>query len=108
LNYLNQLHTFFVGVTNKLSDTDLLEVTEAVAHVVAAVPNENLANVFKMFCLPIAQQLAGLASKNQAELGDDIPRIIGTFTGKSTNALAHTSTSHVMVRRANTLPLWHR
>ncbi|KAG0343249.1 Nuclear import receptor [Podila horticola] len=80
LNYLNQLHTFFVGVTNKLSDTDLLEVTEAVAHVVAAVPNENLANVFKMFCLPIAQQLAELASKNQAELGDDIPRIIDNLS----------------------------
>ncbi|KAF9427872.1 Nuclear import receptor [Podila epigama] len=80
LNYLNQLHSFFVGVTNKLSDTDLLEVTEAVAHVIAAVPNENLANVFKMFCLPIAQQLAEFASKNQATLNDDIPHIIDNLS----------------------------
>ncbi|KAG0243782.1 Nuclear import receptor [Actinomortierella wolfii] len=63
LNYLQQLHTFFVNVTKKLKGIDLLEVTEAVAHVIAAVPNAELPNIFKMFCLPIAQQLAALASQ---------------------------------------------
>ncbi|KAF9349142.1 Nuclear import receptor [Mortierella sp. AD094] len=80
LNYLNQLHGFFVGVTKKLKGMDLLEVTEAVAHVVAAVPNAELAQVFQMFCLPIAQQLAVLASKDQTTLEDDIPHIIDNIT----------------------------
>ncbi|KAG0015504.1 Nuclear import receptor [Entomortierella chlamydospora] len=80
LNYLNQLHGFFVGVTKKLKGMDLLEVTEAVAHVVAAVPNAELAQVFQMFCLPIAQQLAVLASKDQTTLEDDIPHIIDNVT----------------------------
>ncbi|KAF9432688.1 Nuclear import receptor [Entomortierella beljakovae] len=76
LNYLNQLHGFFVGVTKKLKGIDLLEVTEAVAHVVGAVPNAELVQVFQMFCLPIAQQLATLASKDQSTLDVDIPLII--------------------------------
>ncbi|KAF8980943.1 Nuclear import receptor [Entomortierella lignicola] len=80
LNYLNQLHVFFVGVTKKLKGMDLLEVTEAVAHVVAAVPNAELSQVFKMFCLPIAEQLAGLASRGQSTLDEDIPLIIDNIT----------------------------
>ncbi|KAF9901790.1 Nuclear import receptor [Lobosporangium transversale] len=80
LNYLNQLHGFFVGVSKKLKGVDLLEVTEAVAHVVAAVPNAELAQVFQMFCLPIAQQLAGLASKEQGTLEDDVPLIVDNLT----------------------------
>ncbi|KAI8598175.1 armadillo-type protein [Dissophora ornata] len=80
LNYLNELHSFFVGVTKKLKATDLLEVTEAVAHVVAAVPNAELAQVFQMFCLPIAQQLASLASKDQTTLEEDIPHIIDNIS----------------------------
>ncbi|KAG0260244.1 Nuclear import receptor [Actinomortierella ambigua] len=63
LNYLQQLHTFFVNVTKRLKGMDLLEVTEAVAHVIAALPNTELSNIFQMFCLPIAQQLATLASR---------------------------------------------
>lgn len=77
LNYLNQLHQFFMGVTKQLKGLDLLEVTEAVAHVIAAVPNAELANVFQMFCAPIAQQLSVLASNGQATLEEDIPLIIG-------------------------------
>ncbi|KAG0288381.1 Nuclear import receptor, partial [Dissophora globulifera] len=80
LNYLNELHSFFVGVTKKLKGMDLYEVTEAVAHVVAAVPNTELAQVFQMFCLPIAQQLAEFASKDQAPSEEDIPRIIDNIT----------------------------
>lgn len=66
-------------MTKKLKGVDLLEVTEAVAHVVAAVPNAELAQVFQMFCLPIAQQLAVLASKDQSTLEEDIPVIIGKY-----------------------------
>lgn len=67
-----------MGVTKQLKGTDLLEVTEAVAHVIAAVPNVELANVFQMFCAPIAQQLSVLATKDQTTLEEDIPVIIGT------------------------------
>ncbi|KAF9180617.1 Nuclear import receptor [Haplosporangium sp. Z 11] len=80
LNYLTQLHSFFVGVTKKLKGMDLFEVTEAVAHVIAAVPNMELAQVFQMFCLPIAQQLAELVSKDRTTLEDDIPLIIDNLT----------------------------
>ncbi|KAI8349778.1 armadillo-type protein [Mortierella sp. GBAus27b] len=80
LNYLNQLHAFFSGVTKKLRGIDLLEVAEAVAHVVAAVPNAELTQVFQMFCLPIAQQLAELASKDQSTLDENVPVIIDNIS----------------------------
>ncbi|KAK3831462.1 MAG: armadillo-type protein [Linnemannia gamsii] len=80
LNYLNQLHSFFMGVTKKLRGMDLYEVTEAVAHVIAAVPNAELAQVFRMFCQPIAQQLALLASKSTTSQEEDIPLIIDNIT----------------------------
>lgn len=66
-----------MNVTQKLKGLDLWEVTEAVAHVIAAVPNAELAQVFRMFCAPIAQQLATLASKTAATQEEDIPLIIG-------------------------------
>lgn len=66
-----------MNVTQKLKGLDLWEVTEAVAHVIAAVPNAELAQVFRMFCAPIAQQLAILASKTAATQEEDIPPIIG-------------------------------
>ncbi|KAG0312190.1 Nuclear import receptor [Linnemannia gamsii] len=80
LNYLNELHGFFMNVTKKLKGLDLWEVTEAVAHVIAAVPNAELAQVFRMFCAPIAQQLAVLASKTAATQEEDIPLIIDNIT----------------------------
>lgn len=78
-----------MNVSQKLKGLDLWEVTEAVAHVIAAVPNAELAQVFRMFCAPIAQQLANLASKTAATQEEDIPLIIGKtpshvflFTGR--------------------------
>ncbi|KAF8946454.1 Nuclear import receptor [Haplosporangium gracile] len=80
LNYLNQLHGFFMNVTKKLRGLDLWEVTEAVAHVIAAVPNTELTQIFHMFCVPIAHQLASLASKTAATQEEDIPLIIDNIT----------------------------
>ncbi|KAF0521261.1 ARM repeat-containing protein [Gigaspora margarita] len=63
VEYLPQLHPFYLNVTNKLNGADLLEVTEAVTHVVAAVPPAEILKALQTFCLPIAQGLHLLANK---------------------------------------------
>ncbi|KAF9581145.1 Nuclear import receptor, partial [Lunasporangiospora selenospora] len=63
LNYLNQLHAFFMGVTKRLKAVDLMEVTEAVAHVIGALKlffetvNPQVAPSDAHPCIPIFQEL---------------------------------------------------
>ncbi|KAG9299539.1 hypothetical protein G9A89_020710 [Geosiphon pyriformis] len=66
VEFLPQLHPFYLNVTTTLHGTDLIEVTEAVAHVVAAVPPTQLLSALQMFCLPIAQRLAEIANLGTA------------------------------------------
>jgi transportin-3 len=42
---------------------DVLEVTEAVAHVIAVIPTNELLKALQLFCLPLAQKLHDLAIK---------------------------------------------
>ncbi|CAG8491419.1 5508_t:CDS:2 [Ambispora leptoticha] len=72
IEYLPQLHPFYLSVTTTLHGVDLIEVTEAVTHVIAAVPPNELLNALQMFCLPIAQKLAEIANKGATANETDI------------------------------------
>jgi len=61
VSFLEQLHPFFLNVTKKLPFQDVCEVTEAVAHVIAAIATAELLKALQLFCLPIAQQLHEIA-----------------------------------------------
>ncbi|KAJ3289873.1 Nuclear import receptor [Borealophlyctis nickersoniae] len=61
VNYLDQLHPFYLQTTKTMNRDDALELTEAIAHVVHAVPLEGLLETMRNFCLPIAQRLHEIA-----------------------------------------------
>lgn len=77
IDYLDQLHPFYVTALSKLQQFDAMELTEAIAHIVKAVPSDKLLQTIQIFCLPVAQRLQELSctkignesAENGKELG---------------------------------------
>ncbi|KAI2788206.1 hypothetical protein POX_e06219 [Penicillium oxalicum] len=67
--HINQLHTFFESVLDKLKPSSQEEVTEGVAAVVSVQPLEKIYDSMKMFCDPIMQRIMNLANNAQDEEG---------------------------------------
>ncbi|KAJ5595720.1 hypothetical protein N7450_002178, partial [Penicillium hetheringtonii] len=67
--HINQLHSFFESVLDKLKPTSQEEVTEGVAAVVSVQPREKIYESFKMFCDPIMARIMNLANNAQDEEG---------------------------------------
>lgn len=67
--HIDQLHSFFESVLDKLKPTSQEEVTEGVAAVVSVQPLEKIYDSFKMFCDPIMQRIMNLANNAQDEEG---------------------------------------
>lgn len=67
--HIDQLHSFFESVLDKLKPTSQEEVTEGVAAVVSVQPLEKIYNSFKMFCDPIMARIMNLANNAQDEEG---------------------------------------
>ncbi|KAL1917318.1 uncharacterized protein VTP21DRAFT_4974 [Calcarisporiella thermophila] len=110
IDYLTQLHPFYVNVVKQLKDYELFEVTEAVAYVVAAVPAERLLSCLQMFCAPIAQRLheimiKGKAACNEAEIAEAIDLIeqIVIFTQVCTPRDIPTTSTHPTITLVNDL-----
>ncbi|KAJ3102469.1 Nuclear import receptor [Phlyctochytrium planicorne] len=77
VDYLGQLHPFYLSITNKLENFERRDLTEALAHVIKHVPlstpeggQPNLMKVLEMFCLPIAQRLHEIGALIQVNGGD--------------------------------------
>ncbi|KAI8073059.1 armadillo-type protein [Gongronella butleri] len=86
VNYIEQLHPFYIGVVKMLPYRDAIEVTEAVAHVLDALPVANLPGALQSFCMPIAQELHEkisidklAATKDDLTRAADMLEIIATF-----------------------------
>ncbi|TPX70051.1 hypothetical protein SpCBS45565_g02000 [Spizellomyces sp. 'palustris'] len=74
VNYLNQLHLFYFNIVKKLKREQTYDLTEAIAHVLAAVPVSESLTAMQTFCHPIAQRLHEIASTDRnASDGDDTP-----------------------------------
>lgn len=67
--HINELHSFFESVLDKLKSTSQEEVTEGVAAVVSVQPHERIYEYFKMFCDPIMRRIMDLANTAQTEEG---------------------------------------
>ena len=70
VDYLQQLHPFYVSALERLPQYDALELTEAIVHIINAVPTEQLLPTMQSFCLPIAQKLhtvAGATTGDKAQ-----------------------------------------
>ncbi|KAI9316196.1 armadillo-type protein [Dichotomocladium elegans] len=68
VDYISELHPFYTSVIRTLPFSDALEVTEAVAHVLAEVPVANLQNALQQFCLPLAQDLHAIVMKDETSI----------------------------------------
>ncbi|GAA99924.1 hypothetical protein E5Q_06627 [Mixia osmundae IAM 14324] len=83
--YLPQLHTFLTDVGPNLDPADYAELTEGVAHVVAAMPPQEAIAAMPMFCMPMLEQLhtiaaqPGTATKAQMTAVSDILARLDAF-----------------------------
>jgi len=57
VNHVGHLLPFYQNFASALDPVSLFEVTEAVAHVVAAQPLDRLYEIMGSFCRPIADEL---------------------------------------------------
>lgn len=76
MDFIPQLHVFYLNVVKTLPFRDILEVTEAVSHVMSVIPASEVQKSLQLFCLPIAQELHGLVSKGkEATTADECTKI---------------------------------
>ncbi|KAJ3148493.1 Nuclear import receptor [Geranomyces michiganensis] len=71
--HLEQLHDFFFQTIGSMDREDADDVTQAIAHIVSAVPLPQLAGALQKFCHPIAERLHQLAAAPTA--GDDSTQV---------------------------------
>ncbi|KAF3921205.1 Transportin-3 [Orbilia brochopaga] len=57
VDHITQLHSFYEQVSANLPSQSLEEVTDGVAHVVAAQPVEKIYDALRLFCEPITKRL---------------------------------------------------
>ncbi|KAG0637348.1 armadillo-type protein [Tuber brumale] len=77
VDHVGQLHNFYEQVAGDLPIASLYEVTDGVAHVVAAQPLDKIYDALRLFCEPIAKRLMEKANsanddKAKCELADYI------------------------------------
>lgn len=65
IDYIGELHPFYVNVVKTLPFQDALGVTEAIAHVLAVIPVTGLTNALQSFCMPLAQDLHTIIAKGK-------------------------------------------
>ena len=71
--YLSHLHPFYEKVATGIPVEDLLDVTEAIAYIVAVIPGDaDFLSALQMFCDPI---LARLQQVVDASTSDNVERL---------------------------------
>jgi transportin-3 len=79
VNHVGQLLPFYQNVSGALDIESLFEVTEGVAHVVAAQPLERLYEVMGSFCRPIGAQIVALEQAGTQIDEKDKRKVAGTL-----------------------------
>ncbi|KAI5779441.1 armadillo-type protein [Peziza echinospora] len=62
-NHVAQLHQFYEHVSGSLLLPSLYDITDGVAHVIAAQPLEGIYDTLKLFCQPIVERLMAKADR---------------------------------------------
>lgn len=57
VNHVTQLHAFYEHVSGNLPLPSLYDITDGVAHIVAAQPLDKIYDALKLFCQPIVERL---------------------------------------------------
>ncbi|KAI9592476.1 armadillo-type protein [Syncephalis fuscata] len=78
VSYLTTLHPFYVNACKTLNRDDLLEITEALSHVISVVPTGEVLKTLQTFCLPVCQNLHEIASKGSQIPESERSKVAGT------------------------------
>ncbi|EMD41983.1 hypothetical protein CERSUDRAFT_110525 [Gelatoporia subvermispora B] len=75
VDFLPQLHTFLGSMGSKLVQDDKIQVYEAIAHVISAMPMEQAAQSLRTFSLDILAQVHALAMKPTVATQDELQAV---------------------------------
>ncbi|KAL7422250.1 Nuclear import receptor [Cryptotrichosporon argae] len=68
--YLPQLHAFVTTVADRLDQTDMVEVCEAIGYVILSHPADQAAAALQQFCDPLITRIQAVAAMPQAQKPD--------------------------------------
>lgn len=72
VSFLPQLHSFIQVVSTSLGSEDLLELAEAIAHIIVAMNPEDGPAALSTFCMPNIELIHALASKPTVATSDEL------------------------------------
>jgi transportin-3 len=81
VDYLKDLHPFYVSAVGQLKRHDILELTEAIAHIVSSMPPEKLLESLQNFMLPIAQRIHEVVNTLDASSSEACKELEGATFG---------------------------
>jgi transportin-3 len=73
LPYIEQLQPFYTNSLPLVQERDRKEMSEAISHLICAVPVDQLGQALHLFCMPVAQRIHSLVEQNIPS--NDIERI---------------------------------
>ncbi|KAI9102434.1 armadillo-type protein [Phlyctochytrium arcticum] len=79
--FLPQLHQFYFNTVKKMKREETYDLTEAMAHVIAAVPVEQSLSTMQLFCHPIAHGLNEIANNDATSARDPSVEIVKETIG---------------------------
>lgn len=79
ITFVPTLHTFIKTVGPKVVQDDMVQIYEAMAHVLTSMPMEECAQWLKTFALEILQDVHAVAVKPSMANKDELRRIAGMF-----------------------------
>ena len=85
VNYLDQLHPFYLDTMKSLEKEERREFTEAIAHVVNSLPLEKILAAMQTFILPVAQRLHEIANMGKIGNEEEEVKVVREATGRCYN-----------------------
>jgi transportin-3 len=73
VQYIDQLQPFYTNSLPLVQEQDKKEMSEAISHLICAVPLEQLEQAINMFCLPVAHRIHEFVQHNVSE--DDVDKL---------------------------------
>jgi transportin-3 len=67
VQFIDQLQPFYTNSLPLVQEQDKKEMSEAISHLICAVPIEQLEQAINLFCLPVAHRIHELVQSNLAE-----------------------------------------
>ena len=77
--YIPQLHSFVMSIGVRLDQAHLLEICEAIGHVIASMPADDAAQTLQRFCEPLFQRLRTVAEASSEVPKADLQRAAGKY-----------------------------